>query len=103
MIVQQRIVPQQGMDPMQQKMMMYMMPAVFTVMMLFLPAALGVYMLTNSLLGIGQQLAVERFAPSGGKGPPSKAGKEIVVKQVGETRKDSKNSKPPPSEKAARA
>ena len=48
------------MDPMQQKMMMYMMPAIFTVMMLFrLPAALGVYMLlTNSLLGIGQQLAV---------------------------------------------
>lgn len=99
MIVQQRIVPQQGMDPMQQKMMMYMLPAVFTVMMLFLPAALGVYMLTNSLLGIGQQLAVERFAPSGGsKG----GGKEIVVKQKGETRKD-KNSKPPPSEKAARA
>ena len=63
MIVQQRIVPQQGMDPMQAKMMMYMLPAVFTVMMLFLPAALGVYMLTNSLLGIGQQLAVERIAP----------------------------------------
>jgi YidC/Oxa1 family membrane protein insertase len=42
MIVQQRIVPQQGMDPMQAKMMMYMLPAVFTVMMLFLPAALGV-------------------------------------------------------------
>jgi YidC/Oxa1 family membrane protein insertase len=34
-------------------------------MMLFLPAALGVYMLTNSLLGIGQQLAVERIAPRG--------------------------------------
>jgi len=65
MIVQQRIVPQQGMDPMQAKMMMYMLPAVFTVMMLFLPAALGVYMLTNSLLGIGQQLAVERIAPRG--------------------------------------
>ncbi|MCL2724364.1 MAG: membrane protein insertase YidC [Polyangiaceae bacterium] len=63
MIVQQRIVPQQGMDPMQQKMMMYMMPAVFTFMMLFLPAALGVYMLTNSILGIAQQLIVERIAP----------------------------------------
>lgn len=75
MIVQQRIVPQQGMDPMQAKMMMYMLPAVFTVMMLFLPAALGVYMLTNSLLGIGQQLAVERIAPRD-KGPG-----EIVVKE----------------------
>lgn len=77
MIVQQRIVPQQGMDPMQQKMMMYLMPGVFTVMMLFLPAALGLYMLTNSILGITQQLMVERFAPRDG----GKKG-EIEVKQV---------------------
>ena len=63
MIIQQRIVPQQGMDPVQQKMMMWMLPAIFTVMMLFLPAALGVYMLTNSALGIAQQLMVERIAP----------------------------------------
>jgi YidC/Oxa1 family membrane protein insertase len=51
------------MDPVQQKMMMWMLPAIFTVMMLFLPAALGVYMLTNSALGILQQLVVERIAP----------------------------------------
>lgn len=76
MIVQQRIVPQQGMDPMQQKMMTWMLPAVFTVMMLVLPAALGVYMLTNSILGIAQQLAVEKIAPS-----RPKASNEIVVKQ----------------------
>ena len=63
MILQQRIVPQQGMDPMQQKMMMWLLPIVFTVMMLFLPAALGLYMLTNSILGIVQQLAVEKIAP----------------------------------------
>ena len=80
MIVQQRIVPQQGMDPMQQKMMMYMLPAVFTVMMLFLPAALGVYMLTNSLLGIGQQLVVEKVAPRSPSSGSSKG--DIVVKQV---------------------
>jgi YidC/Oxa1 family membrane protein insertase len=68
MILQQKIVPQQGMDPMQQKLMTYIMPAVFMVMMLFLPAALGVYMLTNSILGIVQQLLVEKFAPrDGGK------------------------------------
>ena len=53
MVIQQRIVPQQGMDPMQQKLMTWVMPLVFMVMMLFLPAALGVYMLTNSVLGIG--------------------------------------------------
>jgi YidC/Oxa1 family membrane protein insertase len=63
MIMQQRIVPQQGMDPVQQKMLMWLMPGVFTVMMLFLPAALGVYMLTNSLLGITQQLVMERLFP----------------------------------------
>ena len=80
MIVQQRIVPQQGMDPVQQKMMMWLLPIIFTVMMLFLPAALGVYMLTNSMLGIVQQLAVEKFAPRNGS--PAKAGDDIVVKQV---------------------
>ncbi|MBX3226385.1 MAG: YidC/Oxa1 family insertase periplasmic-domain containing protein [Labilithrix sp.] len=81
MIIQQRIVPQQGMDPVQQKMMMWMMPIVFTVMMLFLPAALGVYMLTNSILGIVQQLVLEQVAPRGK--PPG----EIVVKQTGEKKK----------------
>jgi YidC/Oxa1 family membrane protein insertase len=62
MIVQQKLVPAQGMDPVQQQMMTWMMPAIFTLMMLFLPAALGLYMLTNSVLGIVQQLAVERIA-----------------------------------------
>ena len=69
MIVQQRIMPQQpGMDPMQQKMMTWMMPIVFTVMMLFLPAALGVYMMTNSLLNITQQTLIEKLAPRNPKG-----------------------------------
>lgn len=78
MIIQQRIVPQQGMDPVQQKMMTWLLPIIFTVMMLFLPAALGIYMLTNSILGIVQQLAVEKFAPRNG----SAGGKnDIVVKQ----------------------
>lgn len=81
MIIQQRIVPQQGMDPMQQKLMSWMMPIVFTVMMLFLPAALGVYMLTNSILGIGQQLVLEQVAPRA-----KDDSKGIVVKQKGEKR-----------------
>lgn len=58
--IQQKLMPPQG-DPQQQKMMMYMMPALFTFMMLFLPSGLGVYMLTNTWLGIGQQLLVERY------------------------------------------
>ncbi|EYF03550.1 membrane protein insertase YidC [Chondromyces apiculatus] len=58
--IQQKIMPPQG-DPAQQKMMLYMMPAIFTAMMLFLPAGLGVYMLTNTWLGISQQVLVERY------------------------------------------
>ena len=67
--VQQKLMPAQG-DPQQQKMMLYMMPGIFTFMMLFLPAGLGVYMLTNSVLAIVQQLLVEKYlrghaAPAG--------------------------------------
>ena len=59
--VQQKIMPFQG-DPAQRKMMLYFMPAMFTVFMLFLPAGLGVYMFTNSLLAILQQHLVETHA-----------------------------------------
>ena len=84
-ILNQRIVPQQGMDPLQQKMMMFLMPAVFGVMMIFLPAALGVYMLTNQVLGIVQQLAVQKVAPAarpGGSGGGAVGSSDIVVKAV---------------------
>jgi YidC/Oxa1 family membrane protein insertase len=89
MILQQRIVPQQGMDPVQAKMMMWLLPGVFTVMMLFLPAALGVYMLTNSVLGITQQLVVEKIAPRGG-GKSAKG--DIVVRSLD---KDDKSNDAP--------
>lgn len=56
--VQQKLMPMAG-DPTQRKMMLYFMPGMFTVFMLFLPAGLGVYMFTNSLLAIGQQQLVE--------------------------------------------
>jgi YidC/Oxa1 family membrane protein insertase len=59
--VQQRLMPPQG-DPAQQKMLLYFMPAMFTVFMLFLPSGLGVYMFTNGLLGILQQQGVEWHA-----------------------------------------
>ncbi len=76
--IQQKIMPMQG-DPAQQKMMLYMMPLVFTVMMLFLPAGLGVYMLTNTWLGILQQVLVERYLKSRTGG----SGTGIVVKEKG--------------------
>jgi len=56
--LQQKLMPFTG-DPAQRKMMMYFMPAMFTVFMLFLPSGLGVYMFTNSILAIIQQQAVE--------------------------------------------
>jgi len=61
--LQQYLMPMQG-DAMQQKMMRYLMPGMFTVFMLFLPAGLGIYFLTNTWLGIGQQLVVEKFYSS---------------------------------------
>jgi YidC/Oxa1 family membrane protein insertase len=88
MIVQQRITPQQGMDPVQQKMMNWLMPGIFTVMMLFLPAALGVYMLTNSLLGITQQVVTQRLFPNIGSAGTSK---DIVV--TPDSKSDKKQNK----------
>ncbi len=81
--LQQKLMPMQG-DPAQQKMLLYFMPAMFTVFMLFLPAGLGVYMFTNGVLGIIQQQAVEwhvrrSIRPGGGSGSG-----DIKVKVVGE-------------------
>jgi len=89
-IVQQRIVPQTGMDQMQAKIMMWLLPVIFTVMMLFLPAGLGIYMLTNSVLGIVQQLAVEKLAPRRGG---TDKGQDIVVKQASDDKKSGKDGK----------
>lgn len=58
--LQQKLMPMQA-DAAQQKMMLYFMPAMFTVFMLFLPSGLGVYMFTNGVLGIAQQQAVEWY------------------------------------------
>lgn len=59
MIVQQRISPA-AMDPIQAKMMMIVMPTMITLFMYFLPAGLCVYMVTNSVLGIGQQYWIQK-------------------------------------------
>jgi YidC/Oxa1 family membrane protein insertase len=58
MYVQQKITPS-TMDPAQAKMMLYVMPAMITSFMLFLPAGLCLYMFTNSVLSIGQQRLIE--------------------------------------------
>jgi YidC/Oxa1 family membrane protein insertase len=54
MHVQQRLTPTQ-MDPAQARIMLWMMPIMMGVFMLFLPSGLCLYMLTNSSLSIAQQ------------------------------------------------
>jgi YidC/Oxa1 family membrane protein insertase len=54
MFVQQKLTPTSGMDKTQEKILM-LMPIMFTVMMLTLPAGLTLYMLTNTVIGIAQQ------------------------------------------------
>lgn len=58
MFLQQKMTPT-TMDPVQAKIMLYMMPGMMGLFMLFLPAGLCVYMLTNSTLGIAQQKFVQ--------------------------------------------
>ncbi|MFO0630185.1 MAG: YidC/Oxa1 family insertase periplasmic-domain containing protein [Polyangiales bacterium] len=82
MFVQQKLMPPQGMDPVQAKMMTYFFPVFLTVISLMLPSGLALYMLCNSLLGIGQQWYVKRQMDQfrgGGGGDPS----GIVVKPAG--------------------
>jgi YidC/Oxa1 family membrane protein insertase len=62
MLAQQRLTPQASADPQQASMMkmMRLMPIFFTVMFLYVPSGLVLYWLTNNLLGISQQLFVNR-------------------------------------------
>lgn len=55
MFAQMRLNPSAG-DQMQQKILMNVMPIMFTAMMLFLPSGLVLYILVNTSLGICQQL-----------------------------------------------
>ncbi len=54
MFLQQRMTPTTADNP-QAKMMMYMMPAMFTFFMLFLPSGLTLYILTNTVLTMVHQ------------------------------------------------
>ncbi len=58
--VMQKFSPQPT-EATQAKMMLYFFPGFFTVMMLFVPAGLTLYIFTNNLLSIGQQQLVNRM------------------------------------------
>ncbi len=53
-IWQQRLTPQTGVDPAQQKLMMFM-PVIFMVFFLWAPAGVAIYWFVSNLWGIGQQ------------------------------------------------
>ncbi|MBN2575384.1 MAG: membrane protein insertase YidC [Deltaproteobacteria bacterium] len=74
MFIQMRMSPA-GTDPQQQKMMAVLMPVMFTGFSLFLPAGLSIYTLTSYLIGILQQLYVNRLYRVSPRGPavPAKA------------------------------
>src|SRR3989338_7233494 len=58
MVIQQKITPT-AMEPLQAKMMMFM-PIIFTFMFLSFPAGLVLYWLVNNILGIAQQVYVNK-------------------------------------------
>jgi YidC/Oxa1 family membrane protein insertase len=60
MFLMQRMTPQGGMDPAQQKMMNIMMPAMLGFMSLNLPAGLGLYWAAGQVIGIAQQSVMNR-------------------------------------------
>lgn len=69
MFVQTRMNPTAG-DAQQMKMMQWMMPGIFVVMMLFLPSGLGVYIFANIVLSLIQTFVQMRIKP---KDEPAKA------------------------------
>jgi YidC/Oxa1 family membrane protein insertase len=60
MLVQQKMTPQTGTDPVQQKMFM-LMPVIFTVMFLWAPSGLNIYWLVNNVLAIAQQFFTNKL------------------------------------------
>jgi len=60
MLIMQRMTPQAGMDPAQQKMMNIMMPGMLGIMSWNLPAGLSLYWSAGQLIGIVQQAALNR-------------------------------------------
>jgi len=62
--LQQKMTPQPGVDPSQQKMMMWLMPAMMCYIFYFLSSGLVLYYLTSNLVGIAQQVILNRATPA---------------------------------------
>lgn len=80
----QRLTPAAGVDPNQQRMMM-MMPLVFGFMFYYASAGLVLYWLTGNVVGIAQQLIINRFMPTptpAALAPTAKAPAKAPVKRT---------------------
>jgi YidC/Oxa1 family membrane protein insertase len=71
MFVQQKISPTPQ-DSQQAKMMLYMMPIMFTGFTLFVPSGLTLYILTNTILAMGHQIWMNRQDGGSVTGEPAK-------------------------------
>ena len=60
MIIQQKLTPTTNVDPAQARMMM-LMPIVMTFMFLLVSSGLALYWFTGSLVGIGQQVFINKY------------------------------------------
>ena len=61
MFLQSKLSPTTG-DQAQQKIIMYLMPVIFTAMMLFLPSGLVLYIAANTIMGLVQQYVLLKKA-----------------------------------------
>ncbi len=75
----QRLTPAAGVDPNQQKMMTFM-PLMFGFMFYYASAGLVLYWLTGNVVGIVQQLIINRFMPTATPEPPPAAPAKAPVK-----------------------
>ncbi|HEX4748256.1 MAG TPA: membrane protein insertase YidC [Bryobacteraceae bacterium] len=78
----QRLTPAAGVDSNQQRMMM-MMPLVFGFMFYYASAGLVLYWLTGNVVGIAQQLIINRFMPTPQPPTPPPAASKVPVKRTG--------------------
>ena len=60
MFLQQKLAPMTAMDPAQARMMLWMMPIMFTVLFYQFASGLVLYWFVSTLIGIGQQWLTNR-------------------------------------------
>ena len=78
MYATQKMQPMQ-MDATQQKVMLYFMPIFFTFIMFQLPAGLTLYIFTNNVLSIGQQLLLRKSMGMPALGAPTPPASQATV------------------------